>query len=69
MKAMEEKSAVVKFLIEISIENLIEGLRLTVIGMSLVISTLFGLEVLVRVLARIWGPKAKTPPAEKEGGA
>lgn len=39
-------------------EDLIFGLELTVIGMSTVFSILFGLEVLVRITAKIWGPKA-----------
>lgn len=46
-------------------DDLMFGLKLTVIGMSVVFSILFGLEVFVRITAKIWGPK-EAPRAPQE---
>ena len=43
---------------------ILEGLKLTVIGMSVVFSLLFGLEVLIRFIAKVWGPKEPKPQAQ-----
>lgn len=47
-----------------TVPPLITGLRLTAIGLGVVFSILFGLEIVVRVAARIWGPKAPQPPSK-----
>lgn len=47
-------------------EDLMFGIKLAVIGMTVVFSILFGLEIMVRLIARVWGPKQE-PLDEKEG--
>jgi Na+-transporting methylmalonyl-CoA/oxaloacetate decarboxylase gamma subunit len=61
-------------MIEIISEDLITGLRLAVVGVAIVFLSLFGVEIMIRILGKIWGPKGEVlqaPPlkkAEKKGG-
>jgi len=60
--------------IEIILEDLITGLRLTVVGIAVVFLSLFGIEIMIRILGKIWGPKGEVLQApsleevEKKGG-
>jgi len=57
-------------LIEIILEDLITGLRLTVVGIAVVFLSLFGIEIMIRILGKIWGPKgevSQVSPPEKTG--
>jgi hypothetical protein len=60
-------------LIEIPLGDLITGLRLTIVGIAVVFFSLFGIEILIRVIGRIWGPKeevsqARPPEMTEKGG-
>lgn len=61
-------------MIEIILEDLITGLRLTVVGIAVVFLSLFGIEIMIRILGKIWGPKGEVlqapllKEAEKKGG-
>ena len=46
--------------------DLVFGLKLAVIGMSVVFSILFGIVILVWVMAKIWGPKQEAPQTQQE---
>lgn len=58
----------VKVLIEIALEDLVFGLKLTVIGMGVIFSLMFGFEILIRALGKKWGPKETPPQATVEKG-
>jgi len=54
--------------IEIILEDLITGLRLTVVGIAVVFLSLFGIEIMIRIIGKIWGPKGEVlqaPPPKK----
>lgn len=66
-------------MVEIPIEALMTGIKLAVIGMAFVFAALFGIEILVRIMGKVFGPKVKvsseaevpqSPPATetKQGG-
>lgn len=43
----------------VEMDLILEGLKLTAIGMSVVFSLLLGFELLIRLIEKVWGPKPK----------
>ncbi len=60
-------------MVAIPLDIIVKGLQLAVIGMAFVFIVLFGIEIMIRITGKVFGPKvqvSQSPPTTetKEGG-